>query len=346
MSIAKKVFSAIGATRLIISGFLIFLFCMTFVLGMDSEMLVSDSLVRVGMHGTLVLSMLLPIVAGAGINFAMPLGLLAGLVGGVLSLEYEIEGWAGLLFAMIIALPLAAFAGYLYSLLLNRVKGSEMMVGNFTALAMVALMSIGWMFFPVQNRSIVWPMSGRGVRMTLVIEEYERILNNFLAFNITERLVFPTGLFLVFFLLCFLVWLFLKTKTGISMQTCGSNPEFAKSIGISIDKMRTLSLVLSTCLAAVGIIIFSQSFGFYQFYNAPATMTIPTIASILIGGATIKKAKISHVIIGVFLYQSILTIAMPISNEAIAGIGGLSEVVRVMVSNGIIVYALTKSGGD
>ena len=345
MDAVKKVFTEIGSTRLIIGGFLVFLFIVIFALDMDSEMLIGDSLVRVGMHGILVLSLLLPIVAGIGINFAMPIGLLAGLVGGVLSLEYELQGWGGFFFAIALAIPLAILGGYLYSLLVNRVRGSEMMVGNFTALSIVALMSIVWMFIPLQNYALVWPMSGRGVRMTLVIEEYERILNNFLAFNITDRLVFPTGLFLAFFLLCFLVWLFMRTKTGISMQACGSNPEFARSIGIDINKMRTLSLIISACLGAIGIIVFSQSFGFYQFYTAPATMTIPTIASILIGGATIKKAKISHAIIGVILFQSILTISMPIANEVI-DMGGLSDVVRVMVSNGIIVYALTKSGGN
>ncbi|MDR2899603.1 MAG: ABC transporter [Clostridiales bacterium] len=346
MEILKKAYEGIGLTRFIITLFLIFLIIMSVAFGIDSEMLLSDCLTRIGMNGLFVLSMLLPVVAGAGINFAMPIGVICGLVGGVISLEYEIAGFAGLMTAIAIALPLAALGGYVYSLLLNRVRGSEMMVGNFTALATVALMSLAWMFFPVTNRKIVWPMLGYGVRMTLTLDgSYENILDDFLAIHFSDKLIIPTGLFIVFLLMCFAIKMFLNTKTGISMQTAGSNPSFAKSIGININKMRSLSLIISCCLSAVGIIVYSQSYGFYQFYNAPQNMTIPTIASILIGGATMKKANVTNVIIGTILFQSILTIAMPVSNVAVAS-GGLSEVVRVIVCNGIILYALTKSGGD
>ena len=57
-----------------------------------------------------------------------------------------------------------------------------------------------------------------------------------------------------------------------------------------------------------------------------------------------SKAKVSHVIIGVFLFEGVLALGPQIANEVVAG-GGLSEVMRIMISNGIILYALTQSGG-
>ena len=67
-------------------------------------------------------------------------------------------------------------------------------------------------------------------------------------------------------------------------------------------------------------------------------------SAILIGGATVTKARVGHVILGVFLFEGVLSLGQQVVNAAVAG-GGLSEVMRIMISNGIILYALTQSGG-
>ena len=66
--------------------------------------------------------------------------------------------------------------------------------------------------------------------------------------------------------------------------------------------------------------------------------------TILIGGATTSRAKISHVVIGTFLFQGVLTLGMPVAN-ALVPQSTISETLRILISNGIILYALTKSGG-
>ncbi len=80
---------------------------------------------------------------------------------------------------------------------------------------------------------------------------------------------------------------------GLSMIVAGSNPNFAMSNGIDVDKQRIKGTVISTVLAAIGIIIYSQAFGFLQLYNAPLYSAMPAAAAILIGGATLKKSKYS-----------------------------------------------------
>lgn len=98
-------------------------------------------------------------------------------------------------------------------------------------------------------------------------------------------------------------------------------------------------------LAAVGIIIYSSAFGYAQLYTAPKQMGFIAASAILIGGATTGKAKVNHVLFGVFLFEGVLTLGQQIANAAVSG-GGLSEVMRILISNGIILYALTQSGGD
>ena len=129
-------------------------------------------------------------------------------------------------------------------------------------------------------------------------------------------------------------------KTVVECDRIMSNPTFAKAAGISVDKTRLLSVVLSTWLGAVGILLYEQGFGFVQIYMAPLNMAFPAVAAILIGGASVNKASITNVIIGTILYQGLVTMTPTVMN-AIVHLD-ISEVIRIIVSNGMIVYALTR----
>jgi simple sugar transport system permease protein len=67
--------------------------------------------------------------------------------------------------------------------------------------------------------------------------------------------------------------------------------------------MRILSVVISTIIAAVGILVYEQSFGFIQLYMAPLLMAFPAVAALLLGGASVSKASMGNVIIGAFLFK-------------------------------------------
>ena len=49
-------------------------------------------------------------------------------------------------------------------------------------------------------------------------------------------------------------------------------------------------------------------------------------------------------IIGTFLFQGVLTLGMPVAYVLVPQ-STISETLRILISNGIILYALTKSGG-
>ena len=99
-------------------------------------------------------------------------------------------------------------------------------------------------------------------------------------------------------------------------------------------------MILSTVLGAVGIVIYAQSYGFVQLYMAPLMMGFPAVAAILLGGASLQRASIGHVILGTFLFQTLLTITLPVASRVVQG--DISEVARLIVSNGMILYALTR----
>ena len=86
--------------------------------------------------GEQAFGMMLPILAGfIAMSIAdrpgLAVGLVAGLIGGLLTIEFGIPGWGGFLFAIVAGSALAAVCGYLYALMLNRLKGSEMSVTTY-----------------------------------------------------------------------------------------------------------------------------------------------------------------------------------------------------------------------
>jgi simple sugar transport system permease protein len=340
----KTIYNRIGFPRLIITAFLVLLLATAAFLKIPLSAIWSDILIRFGMNAILVLAMVPSIQCGIGLNFNLPLGVIFGLIGALVSIELGLAGWMSFFVALAIAIPLAAIGGYLYGLMLNRVKGQEMTVGNYVGFSIVSFMCIFWLLAPFKSEELVWALGGTGLRVTTSLESsMGGLLNQFLAFKI-GNIIFPTGLILTFAIFAFIVWMFSKTKSGTAMRVAGSSEAFAVSNGINVNKERIKGTVLSTVLGAVGIIVYSQAFGFLQLYNAPLYVAMPAVASILIGGSSLKKTKIIHVVIGTFLFQSLLVVALPVIN--IMSEGSMSEIIRIIISNGIILYALTRSGGE
>lgn len=335
----------IGAPRLIIGAFLIVLFITAGFLSIPMNGLLTDMLVRFGMNGLLVLAMVPSIKSGTGLNFALPIGVVCGLVGALVSIEFKLSGLLGLVIALAVAIPLAIGVGAFYGRMLNKVKGEEMTVGTYMGYSVVSFMCIFWLLAPFKSPELIWPYGGNGVRVTVSLESsIDKVLNGFLDFSLFGVTV-PTGLLLFFGFFCLLMFLFFKSKGGIIMEAAGANEKFAIANGINVNRQRIIGTVLSTVLAAIGIIVYSQSFGFLQLYTAPLYSAFPAVAAILIGGATIRKASISNVIVGTLLFQSLLVVSLPVINLIIEG--SMSEVIRIIVSNGIILYALTRqSGGE
>lgn len=340
----------IGLTRATLGGFLLVLWIVAIVgTELDFSILFSDCLVRTGMNGILVLALVPAVRAGIGLNFGIPLGIIAGLLGMVTLMDAGLRGWPSFTAAMLLGGVLGALVGLGFAWLLERVKGQEMMVGIYAGFGSVAGASILWLVFPVRNPELVWPLGGRGLRNTLVLSDYYGgVLDHLGAFPIGNGF-FPTGLLAFWLAVCVLLWLFLRTRAGLAMSAAGANPRFAAAGGIDVRRMRTLGVVLSTALGAVGIVVFSQSYGFVQLYKAPLLMAFPTVAALLIGGATVRRASIGHVLIGTFLFQSVLTTSLPLVNELIAErsgggaeLGNVPEIARLIISNGIILYALTR----
>lgn len=353
----KKAIDVIGLPRLIVFCFFLAIVITAAVNGIDVASYLSSTLKYFGMWGILVLAMIPSIKCGIGPNFGVSLGIVCGLLGALLAIQFNIAPvvnglipgfgpWASLFFAMIVAGVIAWGVGVAYGKLLNMVKGSEMTVTTYVGYSAIYLMCIVWFRAPFNSGEIIWPLGGVGVRNSVAMESsFGYLLNDFLGFNLGPVYI-PTGIVLTVLIACVFVFLYFRSKTGLAITAAGSNPTFARASGIDVDRMRIKGIALSTVLGAIGIIVYTQGFGYLQAYTAPLQMGFICVASVLIGGATTTKAAISHVLLGTFLYQGLVIFTPPVSNHLLAGTD-ISDTMRQIIQNGVILYALAQTkGGD
>ena len=84
---------------------------------------------RLSRNMFIVLALIIPIVAGMGINFAITIGAMAAQIACILVLEWGVQGIGGFALAALLTVPMAALFGFGIGKILNKMKGQEMIGG-------------------------------------------------------------------------------------------------------------------------------------------------------------------------------------------------------------------------
>ena len=163
--------------------------------GLSLMFIVNDLVNRVGRNGVLILALILPVLAGMGLNFAIVLGAMAGQGGVILATHWAWGGLGGFLAAMAISTPVAILFGYLTGHLLNRTKGQEMittMITGFFANGIYQLVFLALVgtLIPMVNPEIMLP-SGIGIKNTVDIGRIKYAVDDL------WRIKFPHALLVV-----------------------------------------------------------------------------------------------------------------------------------------------------
>ena len=94
--------------------------------GFSPSYLLNEIITRLGRNAFLILSLLIPIMAGMGLNFGMTLGAMAAEIALILTSDWQIWGIPGIVLAMIMSIPISAVLGLICGKILNMAKGREM----------------------------------------------------------------------------------------------------------------------------------------------------------------------------------------------------------------------------
>ena len=310
--------------------------------GFSPSYLLNEIVTRMGRNTFLILCLIIPIIAGLGLNFAMTLGAMAGEIALILVSDWQIWGIPGVVLAMIISIPISILLGLLCGKILNRAKGREMITSYFISFFMNGVYQLVVLYMmgpiiPIVHDSIKLPR-GYGIRNTVSLLNMRQAVDNLLAINIGGVKI-PVLTFLFIAALClFLIW-FRRTKLGQDMRAVGQNMDVARDAGINVDRTRIVSVLISTVVAGFGMILYLQNMGNISTYSSHSQIGMFSIAALLVGGASVEKASIGNAFLGVTLFHLMFIVA-PSAGAQVTGDSKSGEYFRVFVSYGVIAIAL------
>ena len=312
------------------------------VSGFSPGYLLNEIMTRLGRNAFLILSLLIPIMAGMGLNFGMTLGAMAGQIGLIFAADWQIWGIPGIILAMIISIPISILLGIFCGKMLNRAKGREMITSYIISFFMNGLYQLVVLYMmgsiiPIIHSSIKLPR-GYGVRNTVSLLHMRQYLDNLLAIHIGGVKIPVLTLIIIALLCLFIIW-FRKTKLGQDMRAVGQDMDVAGDAGIKVERTRIIAIIMSTVFAGLGMVIYLQNMGNISTYSSHTQIGMFCIAALLVGGASVDRASIGNVFLGVILFHLMFIVA-PKAGATITGDSMIGEYFRVFISYGVITVAL------
>jgi simple sugar transport system permease protein len=316
--------------------------------GYSGGHIVQEIISRLGRDTFLVLSLLIPLIAGMGINFGLALGACAGQIALILVINWGIQGAGGLFLAMLISLPISILLGLFGGYLLNNARGREMITSYVLGFFMVGVYQIVVLFgmgrvIKIKNETILLSR-GFGIRNTVRLDSiagsFDNLIDNLVSFPIRIAGI-HIPLFSIFLVvaLCLLSWWFRRTKLGQEVRAVGQDMGVSAASGINVNRTRIISMLISTVLAGLGQLIWLQNIGVMTVYTGANSVALYAAAALLVGGATASKAGILRVVVGTGLFH-FLFIVMPLAGVRIFGMSAVAEYFRLFVSYSVVAAAL------
>ena len=340
-TVGQKILTFLGNNSVPIMFILICAYCIP-ASGFSAGYLLNEIVTRLGRNAFLILSLLIPIMAGMGLNFGMTLGAMAGQIALIFVADWQIWGIPGLILAAILSIPFSVGLGVFIGKILNKAKGREMITSYMIAFFMTGIYQLVVLYMmgsiiPIKHASIKLPR-GYGIRNTVSLLQMRQSLDNLLSFTVGGVKIPVLTLILIALACLFIVW-FRKTKLGQDMRAVGQDMEVARDAGINVERTRVIAMVMSTVFAGFGMIICLQNVGNFPTYTAHSQIGMFCIAALLVGGASVDKASIGNVFLGVILFHTMFIVA-PKTGAAITGDSMIGEYFRVFVSYAVITVAL------
>jgi len=131
----------------------------------------NELFVRIGRNGFIVLALIIPVLAGMGLNFGITIGAVAAQIAVFWVVYWGFTGIQGFLLCVLMSTPLAIIFGYLVGALFNKMKGSEMIAGMVLGYFVDGLYQLFFLFviggvIPVNNPTLIIA-GGIGVKNTI-----------------------------------------------------------------------------------------------------------------------------------------------------------------------------------
>lgn len=226
-------------------------FCIFIVLGIlciiagkqSAAYIVGELVQRFSRNAISILSLIIPVLCGMGMNFGIVLGAMAGELGIILSLHWGIGGLGGILLAMLMGTLFSILFGWLTGRLYNKTKGQETLTGmilGYFAFGLFNLILINMVGSVIPFKDEVLMLtSGVGIRDTISMGILNGALDDVCKVPLLK---------VIWFAICVLplvgaLLYYLKRRSGLSVKK--------SLLGVLVFPILTVLLFVLTRLTGV-----------------------------------------------------------------------------------------------
>lgn len=135
------------------------------------HILVNDIVRRFARNTFLVLALIIPVLAGMGLNFGIVVGAMAAQAAVIFVADMGWNGLFGLSMAILISIPISIILGWMIGKLLNKTRGLEMITSLLLSLFaqgvwLLIYLALMGRFIPIRSKELLIP-GGIGIRNTV-----------------------------------------------------------------------------------------------------------------------------------------------------------------------------------
>lgn len=310
--------------------------------GVSSNFILGELYSRFIRNGIFLLALILPIMAGMGINFSITIGALAAQIAMVVVIDMKLSPIIGFVVAIFLSIVFSIILGNMIGSILNKAKGKEMiasMVIGFLGtniFQLIFMVGYGTVIKPFNEDTLL--TRGIGIKSMLDASPFKAIYKNILPIKIGDVYGSLIPIFVVL-LMGSLVYFVTQSKVGNHIKAVGTDMVLSEKLGIDVDKTRKTAIIISTILASLSQLMFVQDLGILNVYTGHLNIDVFSAAALLVGGATLKNATIKNAFLGLLLFHT-LFIVSPLAGQNVFQNAALGEYFRSFLAYGTIVFAL------
>lgn len=259
------------------------------------EFFLQELVTRICRNAVLILSLIIPVIAGLGLNFSIVLGAMCAQAGLVLITHIHLVGIAGIVVCLAVSLPLSAFMGILMGILFNKTKGQEMitgMIAGFFANGVYQFIFIALMgsLIPMEDKNLMLS-TGIGLKSTIVLEEGSiKALDNLFLIR--------CDLFVIFMCIVFILWQVYSVMKK-------------RSVPLNKRQLRQKGIGTVAVIAVTAVMSFHP-----KFHYAMQTFAVPALTLLI----AVLVAVFCHFLISTKLGQNFRAIGQDMKVAVSAGI--------------------------
>ena len=276
--------------------------------GQPISLVLNELVIRIARNSFLVLALIIPVIAGMGLNFGIVIGAMAAQIIIIAVTHWGIVGVPGFLLCVVLTTPLAVIFGYFTGKLLNKTKGQEMITSMILGFFANGLYQLLFLFLigtliPMNN-PVLMISGGVGIKNTVDLTggikyALDNIFNRSLYY-----VVYNMALIALVICVALIIYSVIKKKKNLKGLIIKAIISLVVFVGCQINSVAILlnyvgvpivTMLVIAALCVFNILIFKTKLG--QDFRTVGQNTVVANAS----GINVDKTRIKAIVISTVL---------------------------------------------